>query len=155
MILDSLDAWGLYFKGSVWDEALAFVRGLSVSSEEKKYFLRENDLYAIVVSYGTHGRDKAILETHRKYIDVHITISGKEKLAWVPKKVCVIKTPYDESKDAEFYDTAVVPLSEMVMKPGLFAAFYPDDAHTPQLFAETQSEKIKKVVLKIAWAAAG
>ena len=33
--------------------------------------------------------------------------------------------------------------------PGLFAVFYPDDAHTPGLYADDVSEPVRKVVIKI------
>ena len=77
-------------------------------------------------------REKASLESHKRYIDIHIPLKGTETIGWAPTSgLKHSRQPYDESLDIEFYgDTAH---SLLHVKVGQMAIFFPSDAHAPNI----------------------
>ena len=53
-----------------------------------KLSLDGDRLFAIVAHDQGRGRDGAILEAHRKYIDIQYAISGNELIGWQPLATC-------------------------------------------------------------------
>ena len=102
-------------------------------------------LFAIVARDQGRGRDGAILEVHRKYIDIQYVISGKEQIGWQPLTSCsAIKQAYNFESDLAFFLDR--PSSWFEVAPRSFAVFFPEDAHAP-LAAEGS---VHKVVVKVA-----
>ena len=62
--------------------------------------LLKNKLYIICSTLEKGASREQLLEGHRKYIDVHILLEGKETIGWTPlcKALCKHKD-YDEAKD--------------------------------------------------------
>lgn len=84
------------------------------------------------------------LEVHRKYMDVHIVLEGKERIGWRPLKDCSqVLEPYDESRDVAFYGDA--PTSYIDLIPGQFFIVYPEDPHAPII----GEGKIRKICAKL------
>ena len=91
------------------------------------------------------GREKSLLEAHRRYIDIQFVISGEDCIGWLPISDCErVSSPYDANRDLEFFFDQ--PATWLAVSPGNFAAFYPEDAHAP-LAAQGP---IHKVVVKVA-----
>ena len=102
-------------------------------------------LYAIVSRDQGRGREKSLLEAHRRYIDIQFVISGEDCIGWLPISDCErVSSPYDANRDLEFFFDR--PATWLAVSPGNFAAFYPEDAHAP-LAAQGP---IHKVVVKVA-----
>jgi beta-galactosidase beta subunit len=70
-----------------------------------------------------------------------------EKELPVPKDELIIKQPYDESKDVEFYHH-LNSFRTNERLSGIFVALF-QDAHMPSLMLGNIPEYIKKVVVKI------
>ena len=117
------------------------------NSEDKKYNISGDDIYAIVTTYKTRFYKDAIFETHRKYIDIQAVISGREKHEWSPKDGLLVSIPYEESKDAEFYIPNSHRNGKVDLLPGTFLMLFPQDAHMPSLLFENKIEVVKKVVI--------
>ncbi|ACF14182.1 conserved hypothetical protein [Chloroherpeton thalassium ATCC 35110] len=148
MIIDQLEKGKFYPYGSAWQKALEFLASLTPDSEEKKYDLMGDDLFAQVVGYQTRTKETAVLEAHRKYVDVHVLISGRERLEVISTDGLEVDKAYDESKDAELYKHT--PGHTLIdLYPGNFALFFPHDAHMPSLTMGEHPESVKKVVIKI------
>ena len=85
---------------------------------------------------------QAVLEAHRRMIDVQVPLSCVERMGYAP---CPPdgETVYDAEKDIAFYkqpfDTVVT------VHCGMFAVFFPQDAHAPGITAET----LRKAVFKL------
>ncbi len=77
-------------------------------------------------------RDKARLEAHRRYIDIHVPLKGTETIGWAPvASLKHVHEPYDEARDIVFFgDTAQ---SLLHVKRGQIAVFFPEDAHAPNI----------------------
>jgi len=149
MIIDQIKNWDIYPFGESWKQAFYFLETLNPSSEDKKYIISGDDIYAIVTTYKTRSYKDAIFETHQKYIDIQTVISGREKLEWSFKDGLPVDMPYDESKDAEFYKANFPRAGKVDLLPGTFVMLFPQDAHMPSLIFENEIEVVKKVVIKL------
>ena len=102
-------------------------------------------LFALTQSYETQPLQGGKLEAHRKYIDLQFIISGEEQIGYAPLGGQPPVAPFDTEKDIGFYhgDASLVKVSA-----GMFAIFFPHDAHLPGRHL-TAPASVKKVVLKI------
>ncbi len=118
--------------------------------ESGQYELDGKKLISIVNRYQTKLPDKAVWESHRKYIDVQFVAGGHELFGYIPlSKAPAIKSPYSEEKDVVFYE----PGAEKFDAPaGTFMIFYPDDIHAPGLAVGSPPTpgEVVKVVVKVA-----
>ena len=57
--------------------------------------------------------------------------------------------PYDAEKDVEFYAQTDNQKIVTHLMPGIFAAFFPQDAHMPGVSVGGSPAFVKKVVVKI------
>lgn len=149
MIIDKLDNWGHYPFGKAWERAFEFLKSLTPDADEKQYSLMGDDMFARVMSYETRAPEVAKLESHRKYIDVQTVLVGGEGIEWFLRDGLEADTPYDETKDAEFYRRTSPGPARVDVFPGTFVMLFPHDAHMPALMVEKKTELIKKVVVKI------
>ncbi len=77
-------------------------------------------------------REKAHLEAHRRFIDIHVPLKGTEIIGCAPVGALKhLRTPYDETTDIEFYGDDAHSLIHL--KVGQMAIFFPEDAHAPNI----------------------
>lgn len=90
------------------------------------------------------SEEKQVLEVHRRYIDVHILLEGKERVGWSNTDDCKdVADPYDEAGDfATFFDK---PTTYIDMMPNDFLIVFPEDAHAPII----GSGRIRKAIAKV------
>ena len=90
------------------------------------------------------AQEKQVLEVHRRYIDVHILLEGKERVGWRNTDDCKeLAHPYDEGGDfATYFDK---PTTYIDMMPNDFLIVFPEDAHAPII----GSGKIRKAIAKV------
>lgn len=145
MIIDKLENAGTYLGvHPAFKKAFALLEE-AATLKEGRHEIDGKELYALVAFPEGMGRGKARLEAHRKYIDIQFTISGEDVIGWKPARECrVISAKYDPEKDCEFFED--VPVSWFTVKSGLFAVFFPEDAHAP-LAGEGP---LHKIVVKVA-----
>ncbi|MBR5919081.1 MAG: YhcH/YjgK/YiaL family protein [Prevotella sp.] len=122
-------------------------------------FLKENDMNSLAP--GIHqikGDDvfvniqeakgktceEAVIEFHRKMIDIQIPFSGSETYGYIP----VADLPPVDFNEKDDY--AVVPeavsQSFVTCQPGMFAIFFPQDGHAPLI---TDEATIRKAIFKV------
>jgi len=147
MIFDSLTHSKRYLPLHPGFEAgFKFLQNLSIEKlKDGKNEIDGDRLFALSMATEGKGRDKTVLETHRKYIDIQFTVSGSDTIGWDEQALC---TPdpegYNTDKDVEFYTerpTLWIPVSS-----GRFAVFYPEDAHAPL----GTDAFVHKIVIKVA-----
>lgn len=102
------------------------------------------DIYFDVAEITTSEPDSKLFEAHRKYIDVHVTITGEEWFGHAMVSDLEEAKPYDPEKDAAYYTGEGVYLQS---PPGKFILFMPEDAHKPGVYF-TEQGHVKKLVLK-------
>lgn len=150
--MDHISNWRSYTFGDAWQQAFSFLENLSVDAEEKEYPIDGDGIFARVMSYPTKQEtdEGAVLEAHRKYVDVQMALEGSERIAVYPSHMLKTKSAYDAARDVEFFEYADFAKLQLSMLPGTFACLLPQDAHMPQLFTEAPGARVKKVVVKIA-----
>ena len=149
MILDCLENWSQYPLGAAWERAFEFLMRVKPDAEEGRHPLQGEDLYALVASSQTRPAQEARLEAHREYVDIHAPLSGVDRIEWAPTEGLVVDKPYDASNDAVLFARPQQAVRCVDITPGLFVAFFPQDAHAPQLMVGDAPETVKKVVVKI------
>lgn len=76
--------------------------------------------------------EKAELEAHRRFIDIHVPLKDVETIGWAP--VSKLKYPhgeYDPERDICFFGDSATSL--LHVRVGQIAIFFPDDAHAPNI----------------------
>ncbi len=149
MIIDKFENWEQYNSGSGWRRAFEFLQSLTADSEERRYDIQGDEIYAQVMSYETRTPETAVLETHRKYVDIQAVLAGGERFECFARDGLIVDQAYDETKDAEFYKRISPGPTRVDLLPGSFVTFFPHDAHMPGLIIGQESEMVKKVVIKI------
>lgn len=149
MVADKIEKWQNYHFGAAWQKAFAFLNMLSPTTNDGKYEIEGEEIFAIVMSYNTILREDAVIESHQKYVDIQATIRGVEGFECFCADTLTIKTPYDTTKDITFYEKNTICHSRIHVAEGYFVMFLPHDAHMPCLRVDNKEAYIKKVVIKI------
>ena len=147
MILDTLQNHALYTTvHPLFREAFHYLERTDFNAlADGKHIIDEDNLFALISSYDTKPEAGARAESHRKYIDIQVLLSGSEKIGHTPLNGQSPVVEYDEAKEIMFYDT---PCSFFTMKPGMFVVFFPEDVHLPGIEANGTG-KVRKVVMKV------
>ncbi|OKY77012.1 MAG: hypothetical protein BM485_00405 [Desulfobulbaceae bacterium DB1] len=147
MIFDVLENAGRYLslhKG--FPKAFAFL--LRPDLDElpvEKYEIDGDRVYAMAARDPGRKKEDGLLETHEKYIDIQLVLSGTDEMGWKPKSSC--KKPigeYDKEDDIQFFGDE--PDAWLPVGRGFFVIFFPEDAHMPLI----SSGQLHKIVVKIA-----
>jgi biofilm protein TabA len=110
-----------------------------------KHEIDGENIYAIAAKDAGRRKEDALLETHEKYIDIQLILTGTDDIGWKPKSQCKQPTGgYDQKTDEQTF--ADEPDAWISTKSGAFAIFFPEDAHMPLI----SSDQIHKVVVKVA-----
>lgn len=127
--------------------AFDFLRDTDVRSlAEGRTVIDGDRLFALVQSYATQPVEGGKLEAHRTYIDIQFVVSGEEHIGYAPLGGLPPDAPFDAEKDIGFYRGEAACLVKL--SAGMFAVFYPHDAHLPGRHLTVPS-RVKKVVLKV------
>ena len=92
-----------------------------------KYEIDGESVYAMVSKDSGRRKEDALLETHEKYIDIQLVLTGTDDMGWKPKLLC--KHPfgeYDKKTDEQIFTDE--PDAWLSTKSGAFAIFFPEDA---------------------------
>lgn len=147
MIFDTIDNLEYYsILHPAFADAADFIRENDLSMISEGRYELPGGAYVSVDSYMTREAGECMMECHRKYIDIQMVASGMEIIETCSVKQCSSEN-YNEKKDFQKLEGPADAL--LVMSPGYFAVFFPGDAHRPQIQADDESEKVKKIVFKL------
>ena len=136
---------------------IAYLNGLRKTAEKKRLLLLQKphevkiqgrEIYASESAFITAPREKKSYESHRKYIDIHYVLGGKETIEWSDVHELSVTQGYNQEKDYTLYDGKKKG-NELCMKPGMVAVFFPEDGHMPGICAG-KPVRVVKVVVKLA-----
>lgn len=147
MIVDDLKHTQLYAKmGANLEEAFHYIATTDLTNlPEGKFAIDGEKLFAVVSQYETKALEQCSWEAHRKYIDIQIILSGKEKMGYCRINDMRTTTAYDQEKDLLFLEGQG---DFVTVKEGMFALFAPNDAHMPGVQVDNP-ESVKKIVVKV------
>ena len=106
------------------------------------------DVYALLQYPRTRPRSEQQAESHRVYADVQAVVDGDEILEVMPLEGLETTRAYRAEGDAALYrmpETA----SRLVLRPGLAAIVFPEDAHAPMQAPDGTPRFSRRVVLKV------
>lgn len=118
-------------------------KNVNVKTADDKYNITK-EIFAVIQTCQPKPKKEQVLEKHKKYIDLQLVLSGKEKIGWkfFDKKFKVLKR-YSLKNDISFYSNK--PDTFINLKKGEFAIFFPEDTHAPLCCEKT----VKKCIVKI------
>lgn len=153
MILDTLSQSASY--AHLGDPALdarvrlafAYLRAFSPDVADGRYDLDGDAVFALVQSYSTVEAAQKQFESHSQYLDIQYVAEGIERIQYAPVDSLVVVTPYVREKDCLHYRDSD-QATDLIMSPGSFAIFFPNDGHKPGCSVEAPV-RIKKVVIKV------
>lgn len=145
MIIDILDNSSQYDPlNPGFAPAFEFLRRTDLAHLKEGRHDIEGELFAMVARGAGRDRHEAPLEAHEKYIDIQYVISGLDEMGWKPAAACAqVSVPFDAETDVGFFDDT--PDLWAPVGPGMFAVFFPEDAHQPM----TGQGEIHKVIVKV------
>ena len=147
MILDNLENADRYFGcADGLKQAIKFINDNELDQlPDCKLKIKGDDVYLTIAEVEGKSKDECRLEAHRDYIDIHIVVDAEETMGWKATEDCntVIKE-YDEQDDIEYYDDE--PDTYFTLREGMFAVFFPEDAHMPLI---APGKKYKKIIAKV------
>ena len=147
MIVDRLENCRRYAPlHTLFGKAFDFLREPRLCQlADGKHDIIGQQLFVIIARDPGRGRENAMLEFHRKYIDIQFVISHEDAIGWKPTNDCQrVSQPYDAEKDLGFYFDR--PITWLSIPTGAFAIFFPEDAHAPL----GVDGPVHKAVVKIA-----
>lgn len=143
-----LAQWRSHKKLRALERAFEFLESDSLADKAPgRYALDGDRMYATVVEDKTRAVELAQFEVHRKYIDVHYLVRGKELIGSANPVSLREAKPYSTETEAALYERPA-KYKRLMLKPGEFTVFFPGQAHMPGCYVDRSAE-IKKVVVKI------
>lgn len=105
--------------------------------------LEGDALYATRFDYETLPYEDTFFEAHRKYLDVHVMVKGRERVETASVDGLDM---FDQKGD--FYAYRGAADQSLLIREGEFLVVFPDDAHRIKIAADGP-EEVSKVVFKL------
>lgn len=130
-----------------YDQAFAFLKNgnlsdLAIGDHE----LDGRNVFVKVSAYNSKNPGETFFETHQKYTDIHLVLSGMEYIGSADFTETTEKTAYDSDKDIQFYHAK--NSKNHLADPDTFFLFFPGEPHRPGVKVD-ESIPVKKIVIKI------
>ena len=110
---------------------------------EERVELKGDEVYCTRFTYETVPEDEAFFEAHRLYLDIHLMLSGSERVEIASPAAL---EQFDHQGD--FYAYRGEGRHSLVLSPGDFLVVFPDDAHKIKMRVDGR-ETVTKAVFKI------
>lgn len=146
MIIDTLNNIDKYQE--IPDYAVKFTKQLLNDVGLGKHYLNEKE-FVNIEEYIPKQLKDAKFESHKKYIDIQILLSGKERIYVRPVAGLTESIKYSEEKDIAFYSDPVENEDFVTLNGSNFVMLFPHEAHAPQVAISESNNKVKKVVVKL------
>ena len=145
MVIDTIENLEKYASlNPLFNDVIDFIKANDLNAlEAGKHFIKGGDLFVNIQCAKGKTKEEALLETHRKMIDIQIPLSTSETFGYTPLSD-LPEAEYNEEKDITKYQGAAN--TYVTCKPGEFAIFFPQDGHAPCISDEAE---IKKAIFKI------
>ena len=146
MIIDTLDNLAKYEPvNPLFKDVVEFIKQNNLNTMETgKHQMKGADLFVNIQTAKGRTPDAAVIETHRRMIDIQIPLDGPETFGYTP--LCRLpEAEYNEEKDITKYGDLMAE-SFIDCQPGMFAIFFPQDGHAPCI---SMAPEIKKAIFKV------
>ena len=146
MIIDTLENLPLYVSlNPRFQTVIDFLCENNLNElAEGKHLIDGEDVFVNIQTVEAKDPDRAVLETHRKMIDIQIPLSAPETYGYTPLED-LPEMEYDEVKDLTKYPD-ILAQCYVSCRQGMFAVFFPQDGHAPCISIIKQ---FKKAIFKV------
>ena len=146
MVIDTLDNFAKYEAlNPLFKDVVAFLKKNDLNTlPEGKHIIKEGDLFVNITTAKGRTPDAAVLETHRRMIDIQIPLDAPETYGYTPFSN-LPNASYNDEKDITKYGDLIAE-SFVDCQPGMFAIFFPQDGHAPCI---SMMPEIKKAIFKV------
>lgn len=143
---DKLEFIFNYFEECLDNSSSTYKRlnNLPLGSFEKQTI--NDDVFALEQVFKTKNRKDCFFESHQKYIDFQLVLSGTELMELSHPSEMIIDSSYDLKKDLTTYNFSN-NTSKLLMKKGDLAIYFPNDVHMGLGYYK-QPLVVKKTVIK-------
>lgn len=144
MIIDRLENIEKYCSlNPLFAQAVTFLQSADLCHlEPGRIILKDNELFVNIDQTFPKQKKEAKLETHNCFIDIQLPLTGTEVIGYAPRAILGEET-YDADRDITFYEDSAADY--FTLKPGMFAVFFPEDAHAPAI----SEQGVRKIVIKV------
>jgi biofilm protein TabA len=129
--------------------AFAWCASSAAAAADGRYQLAGEQLLVIVESGTTVASAHKRFESHRRYIDIQVNLAGGEIMEWLPTAGLAVEDDFAADGDVRFYAQPQRPPTRLLVEPGHFAIFYPEDAHKPCCHPGAHPVPYRKLVFKV------
>ncbi|CAI6066447.1 YhcH/YjgK/YiaL family protein [Cohnella sp. JJ-181] len=143
MIYDRIDRMGLYAHGDT--PLAAAMRALLCGPAGTP--VQADGVKSSLVRFTTSPLDGARFEAHRRHVDIHVGLRGREYVEWAQADELTDSTRYDAERDTYFGDCVRPFKNSLWLTPGFFVVFFPHDAHLVGRHTDEPSD-VEKLVAK-------
>ncbi|AWX15424.1 YhcH/YjgK/YiaL family protein [Mergibacter septicus] len=130
-------------------EVCEYLNSLDLTTLENGQHHINEQIYMNVMEFETVAVESKQAEFHRKYIDLQVLIQGTEYIeygvAYPDLQLC---TEYNTQDDYQLIDK-ITDKNGILLKPKMFAVFYPYEPHKPGCYINNSVCTLKKLVVKI------
>lgn len=148
MIIDNIKNYKKYLcVHPAFKEAFECLASLDEKSENKKYVVDGENCFVNLSTYFNKPASECSFESHKKYIDIQMVVSGHEQIYVADSDMLFCKDDRLDGDDIAFYiDCGDYNVADLL--PGDFVVLFPGEAHKP-LVAPGEPVETKKAVAKI------
>jgi YhcH/YjgK/YiaL family protein len=146
MIIDTLDNFGKYADvNPLFKDVEEFLSKNNLNDlEPGKHYIKDKDLFVNITTANGKQPEEAVIETHKRMIDIQIPLSTAETYGYTP--LCNLpKAEYNAEKDITKIP-GLAAESYVTCTPGMFAVFFPQDGHAPCI---SEEKELKKAIFKV------
>ena len=102
-------------------------------------------VYATRFTYETVPAEESFFEAHKKYLDIHIMVEGREGVEIAPPEALA---EFDRVEANDFYAYRGEGDYKLILSPGDFLVVFPGDAHRIKMQLD-DPRTVSKVVFKV------
>ncbi|MBC7924797.1 MAG: YhcH/YjgK/YiaL family protein [Bryobacteraceae bacterium] len=146
-ITGKLEDWKKYPELERYSAAFEYLQKTDLRAKEPgRIEIDGNRMYGTLTANRAKRPETGKIEAHRKYLDIHYLIDGREIIGSSAIAGLDLTDPYQAASDVEFYKQPAT-YRRIEMRPGDFTVFLPGQGHMPGCGLDTTAV-IRKVVIK-------
>ena len=145
--LDYVEFAKQYHKNqAMWDKAFAYIRNTKLEDVPiGQYPIDGENVFAKITGGPNKDLEKTGWESHKQYIDLHLMITGKEKIGMALTTTASMTDPYSETSDMAHYKADG---TFYTADSNTLLIFFPINAHRPGIRLDGY-DTVKKLVIKV------
>jgi YhcH/YjgK/YiaL family protein len=126
-----------------------FLKNDATKLPDGKHSVAGTDAVIAQISHReTKDATNARFEAHKKYIDIQIILEGKEYCYYQPAEGLEPDGEYIHDRDVIFFKGGE-NICSFLLEPGMFAVFFPQDAHKPSCDFNGKRSTVHRSTLKV------